>query len=147
MRTAHTDVDTVANTGAGVFGFGIFEQVRAPQSPAYTEDMDEEANVTVNDIPDGATIVDVREDDEWEAGHIEGAFHVPLGELPGRLDDLPLDDDMYVICRTGGRSNRAVAWLNQNGFDAFNVEGGMGAWNLDNGKPIVSETGEEPWVK
>ncbi|HJA61022.1 MAG TPA: rhodanese-like domain-containing protein [Candidatus Brevibacterium intestinavium] len=109
--------------------------------------MDEEVTVTVNDIPEGATIVDVREDDEWEAGHIEGAYHVPLGELPARLDDLPLDDDMYVICRTGGRSNRAVAWLNQNGFDAFDVQGGMGSWNLDNGKPIVSETGEEPWVK
>jgi len=121
--------------------------VRAPRLRAYTGAMDEEVTVTVNDIPEGATIVDVREDDEWEAGHIEGAYHVPLGELPARLDDLPLDDDMYVICRTGGRSNRAVAWLNQNGFDAFDVQGGMGSWNLDNGKPIVSETGEEPWVK
>ena len=91
--------------------------VRAPRLRAYTGAMDEEVTVTVNDIPEGATIVDVREDDEWEAGHIEGAYHVPLGELPARLDDLPLDDDMYVICRTGGRSNRAVAWLNQNGFD------------------------------
>lgn len=140
-------MDTVANTIAGVCGFGVFEQVRAPGLRAYTEAMDEETTVTVNDIPEGAAIIDVREDDEWEAGHIEGAVHVPLGELPGRLDDLPLDDDMYVICRTGGRSNRAVAWLNQNGFDAFNVQGGMGSWNLDNGKPIVSETGEEPWVK
>src|SRR5699024_9413881 len=61
--------------------------------------------------------------------------------------DLPLDDDMYVICRTGGRSIRAVAWLNQNGFDAFDVQGRMGSWNLDNGKPIVSQTGDEPWVK
>ena len=121
--------------------------MHSSSASAYTGAMDEEVTVTVNDIPEGATIVDVREDDEWEAGHIEGAYHVPLGELPARLDDLPLDDDMYVICRTGGRSNRAVAWLNQNGFDAFDVQGGMGSWNLDNGKPIVSETGEEPWVK
>ncbi|GAA0036615.1 hypothetical protein JCM18882A_25210 [Brevibacterium metallidurans] len=106
-----------------------------------------EPSVTVTEIPDGAAIIDVREDDEWEAGHIEGAIHVPLGELPERLDDLPLDDDMYIICRTGGRSLRATAWLNLNGFDAFNVEGGMGSWNIDNGKPIVSETGQEPWVK
>ncbi len=63
-----------------------------------------EPSVTVTEIPDGAAIIDVREDDEWEAGHIEGAIHVPLGELPERLDDLPLDDDMYIICRTGGRS-------------------------------------------
>lgn len=106
-----------------------------------------EESVSVNEIPEGAAIIDVREDDEWQAGHIEGALHVPLGDLPTRLDDLPLDDDMYVICRTGGRSNRAVAWLTNNGFDAFNVAGGMGSWNLDHGKPIVSETGEEPWVK
>ncbi|EKU47525.1 MULTISPECIES: rhodanese-like domain-containing protein [Brevibacterium] len=106
-----------------------------------------EPSVTVTEIPDGAAIIDVREDDEWEAGHIEGAIHVPLGELPERLDDLPLDDDMYIICRTGGRSLRATAWLNLNGFDAYNVEGGMGSWNIDNGKPIVSETGQEPWVK
>ena len=113
---------------------------------AYTGVMDEDA-VSVNEIPDGAAIVDVREDDEWEAGHIDGAIHVPLGDLPTRLDDLPLDDDLYVICRTGGRSNRAVAWLNSNGFDAYNIAGGMGSWHLDNGKPIISGTGEEPWVK
>ena len=108
--------------------------------------MDEES-VSVTEIPDGAAIIDVREDDEWEAGHIDGALHVPLGDLPTRLDDLPLDDDMYVICRTGGRSRRAVAWLTTNGFDAINVTGGMGSWSLEHGKPIVSETGEDPWVK
>lgn len=107
--------------------------------------MDEEL-VSVNDIPEGAAIIDVREDDEWAAGHIDGALHVPLGDLPTRLDDLPLDDDMYIICRTGGRSHRAVAWLSNNGFDAFNVASGMGSWNLDHGKPIVSENGQEPWV-
>jgi rhodanese-related sulfurtransferase len=144
---ARTAVKRVANTMTDMRRFGISGQVRALGLRAYTEVMDEDTTVTVNDIPEGAAIIDVREDDEWEAGHIEGAIHVPLGELPGRLDDLPLDDDMYVVCRTGGRSNRAVAWLNQNGFDAFNVDGGMGSWNIDNGKPIVSETGEEPWVK
>src|SRR5699024_10918118 len=121
--------------------------VRAPRLRAYTGAMDEEVTLTVNDIPEGATIVDVREDDEWEAGHIEGAYHVPLGELPARLDDLPLDDDMYVVCRTRARPTPAGAWLPPHGFDAVNVAGGMGSWTLDNGKPIVSESGEEPWVK
>lgn len=106
-----------------------------------------ETSATVHDIPEGAHILDVREDDEWNAGHIEGALHIPLGDLPARYGEVPLDEDVYVICRTGGRSMRATAWLNDNGFDAYNVTGGMGAWNLDNGKPIVSETGEEPWVK
>ncbi|GAA2097647.1 MULTISPECIES: rhodanese-like domain-containing protein [Brevibacterium] len=104
-------------------------------------------STAVTEIPEGAPILDVREDDEWEAGHIEGAQHIPLGELPVRYGELPLDDDIYVVCRTGGRSRQAVAWLNQNGFDGINVNGGMGAWNLDHGLPIVSETGEEPWVK
>ena len=104
-------------------------------------------SVSVTEIPEGAPILDVREDDEWNAGHIDGALHIPLAEVPARLDDLPLDEDIYVICRTGGRSRQAVAWLNGNGFDAINVSGGMGSWNLDHGKPIVSETGEEPWVK
>ncbi|WP_029089545.1 rhodanese-like domain-containing protein [Brevibacterium album] len=104
-------------------------------------------SVAVTEIPEGAPILDVREDHEWEAGHIDGAQHIPLADLPARYGELPLDDDIYVVCRTGGRSRQAVAWLNQNGFDGINVSGGMGAWNLDHGKPIVSETGEEPWVK
>ncbi|WP_309131127.1 rhodanese-like domain-containing protein [Brevibacterium sp.] len=109
--------------------------------------MSDETSVQVTEIPEGAPILDVREDDEWQAGHIEGAIHIPLGDLPIRYGEVPLDEDVYVICRTGGRSRRAAAWLNGNGFDAINVNGGMGAWNLDHGKPIVSETGEEPWVK
>ncbi len=109
--------------------------------------MSDETSVQVTEIPEGAPILDVREDDEWQAGHIEGAIHVPLADLPARYGEVPLDEDVYVICRTGGRSRRAAAWLNENGFDAINVNGGMGAWNLDHGKPIVSETGEEPWVK
>lgn len=106
-----------------------------------------DSSVTVPEIPEGANILDVREDDEFDAGHIEGAQHIPLGDLPARYDEVPLDEDVYVICRTGGRSRKAAAWLNQNGFDAINVDGGMGSWNLDHGKPIVSEGGEEPWVK
>lgn len=106
-----------------------------------------EPHVPVTEIPEGAPILDVREDDEFAAGHIEGAQHIPLGDLPVRYGEVPMDVDVYVICRAGGRSRQAVAWLNANGFDAINVDGGMGAWNLDHGKPIVSETGEEPWVK
>ncbi|WP_349826916.1 rhodanese-like domain-containing protein [Brevibacterium litoralis] len=103
-------------------------------------------SVNVTEIPDDAPILDVREDDEWKSGHIDGAQHIPLGDLPARYGEVPMDEDLYVICRSGGRSRQAVAWLNQNGFDAINVNGGMGAWNLDHGKPIVSETDQEPWV-
>ena len=102
------------------------------------DNVDNLPSADVSEIPEDAKILDVREDFEWEAGHIDGAQHIPLGDLPVRYGEVPLDEDVYVICRSGGRSVRATTWLNQNGFDAINVGGGMGAWNLDNGMPIVS---------
>ena len=96
-------------------------------------------------VPPDAQLLDVREDDEWEAGHVEGALHVPMSEVPQRLDELP-EGETYVVCRSGGRSARVVAWLAQNGYDAVNVDGGMGAW-AEAGRPMVSETGEEPFVR
>lgn len=103
-------------------------------------------SVSVTEIPAGAPILDVREDYEFIAGHIDGARHIPLTDLPARYGEVPLDEDVYVICRSGGRSRKAVEWLNNNGFDAINVDGGMGAWNLDHGKPIVADNGEDPYV-
>lgn len=103
-------------------------------------------SVAASAVPAAAHIVDVREDDEWVAGHVEGAQHIPLADVPVRLGEIPADADVYVICRSGGRSSRAVAWLSQNGVDAVNVDGGMGAW-ADAGRPMVSETGAEPFVR
>ncbi len=96
-------------------------------------------------VPADAAILDVREPDEWAAGHVDGAVHIPLMELPARTGDLP-EGELYVICRSGGRSARAVAWLGQNGFDAVNVDGGMGAWQAA-GREMVSDTGEAPTVR
>ena len=105
-------------------------------------------SVSVTEVPEGAYVVDVREDDEWVAGHIDGALHIPLGDVPVRYGEIEADGDtpVYVICRAGGRSSRAVAWLSQNGVDAVNVDGGMGAW-ADAGRPMVSETGADPVVR
>jgi rhodanese-related sulfurtransferase len=97
-------------------------------------------------IPAAAVFLDVREPDEWQAGHIEEATHIPLADLPGRIGELSPDDDLVVICRSGARSGRAVAWLNQNGFDALNFDGGMVAWAAS-GRKMVSETGEAPAVR
>ncbi|WP_374971374.1 rhodanese-like domain-containing protein [Terrabacter sp. BE26] len=84
---------------------------------------------TVSELPDDAVLVDVREADEWAAGHAPGAVHIPLGELPGRLGELPeTDDAVAVVCRSGGRSARAVQWLAHQGYDVVNVEGGMLEW-------------------
>jgi rhodanese-related sulfurtransferase len=62
----------------------------------------------VTELANDAPVVDVRERYEWDAGHIEGARHIPLGELPNRLDELPRDADVVFYCQTGGRSSRAL---------------------------------------
>ena len=107
--------------------------------------------VAARDVPADAVVLDVREDHEWVVGHIEGATHIPMGELPGRFGELSeLADDtageVVVVCRSGGRSARVVAWLAQYGVDAVNLDGGMGAWAAA-GRPMVSETGGVPVVR
>lgn len=84
--------------------------------------------------------VDVREPDEWSAGRIEGARHIPLEQLPGRLDELDRDRPTVMVCRSGGRSGRATAFLAAQGFDAHNLEGGMKAWR-DAGLPFPAPDG------
>lgn len=97
---------------------------------------------SVSELPgDGLALLDVREPDEWAAGHAPGAVHIPLGELParvGELNALPDDKPLYVVCRSGGRSARATAWLNASGWDAVNVAGGMISWHSE-GRPVVGE--------
>lgn len=105
---------------------------------------------SVPDMPkQGLSLLDVREPDEWAAGHAPEAVHIPLGELPGRLDELagfPDDQPLYVVCRTGGRSAQATAWLNANGWDAVNVAGGMKSWQTE-GRTLVGDgAGAEPQV-
>lgn len=98
-------------------------------------------SVSVNDLSDDAVLVDVREPDEWAAGHAPGAVHLPLGDLPSRVGELPeTDDALPVVCRSGGRSSRAVQWLVQQGYDVVNVEGGMRAWH-EAGKPMTTGAG------
>src|SRR5258707_4306171 len=79
-------------------------------------------------VPQGAWLLDVREDEEWAAGYAPGARHIPLGELGARSDELPQDGAVYVICRSGHRSARAAQALANAGWDAINVAGGMQDW-------------------
>ncbi|MCQ4086037.1 rhodanese-like domain-containing protein [Saccharibacillus sp. JS10] len=75
-------------------------------------------------------MIDVREPDEVAQGMIEGAVHIPLGELAGRVDELDPDREIVFICRSGYRSERACEYLQQSGFDqVVNLEGGMIAWS------------------
>ena len=94
--------------------------------------------VGVADLPAGAVLLDVREDDEWNAGHAPEAQHVPMSQLTGRLQEVPDADPLYVICRSGGRSARVVAFLAQQGLQAVNVAGGMQSWAAA-GRPMVAE--------
>ena len=105
----------------------------------------ESAEISVRELPVDRVLLDVREDDEWAAGHAPDAVHVPMTELAARLDEVPEADPLYVICRSGGRSQRVAQYLNANGWDAINVAGGMSAWAAV-GLPVVSETGAEPEV-
>jgi rhodanese-related sulfurtransferase len=102
-------------------------------------------SVDPTQVPPDAVLLDVREPDEWQAGHIEGALHIPLAQLPLRTGELP-DGELFVVCRSGGRSARAVAWLGQHGYSAVNLDGGMGAWAAA-GREMVSDTGEAPTVR
>ena len=74
------------------------------------------------------TLVDVRERDEWRAGHAPGARHIPLGELPARLAALPRERPIAFVCRSGGRSSVAVELAARNRVEALNVDGGLIAW-------------------
>jgi molybdenum cofactor guanylyltransferase len=76
----------------------------------------------------GEPLFDVRQPDEYDQGHAPGARLVPLGEVPERVDEFPTDRTVYVICRSGGRSAKAVEHLRANGVDAVNVAGGTLAW-------------------
>ena len=100
---------------------------------------------SVDQVPPDAVLLDVREDDEWAAGHAPQAVHIPLGELAGRVGEVPQDGEVYVVCRMGGRSARATAYLNQNGWDAVNVAGGMQVWHQQ-GFPLVAADGVVPEV-
>jgi rhodanese-related sulfurtransferase len=101
--------------------------------------------VDVATLPADAYLIDVREDDEWQAGHAPEAVHLPLSELVARMEEVPADRDVYVICKVGGRSEQAVRYLNQAGRTTVNVSGGMLAWHAA-GKPMVSESGGQPFV-
>ena len=102
----------------------------------------------VADLPERAVLLDVRENDEWAAGHAPGAVHVPMGQVAQRLDELTTvfpDRSVHVVCRSGGRSARVTAYLKQAGWAAVNVDGGMRAWAAA-GRPMVAESHTTPRI-
>jgi len=89
-------------------------------------------------LPDNVVLLDVREDDEWAAGHAPDAVHIPMGEVPARLDELPAEGELLVTCKAGGRSARVVAFLQQAGRASVNLDGGMASWAAA-GRPLEAD--------
>jgi hydroxyacylglutathione hydrolase len=87
----------------------------------------------------GRRVLDVRRRPEWDSGHIEGATHVPLAQLPGRTGELDRAADWVVVCASGYRSGIATSVLERAGFPRVtNAAGGMDAWRRD-GLPIARD--------
>lgn len=89
---------------------------------------------------EGAVVVDVRETDEYVEGHVPGAIHIPLAMLPNRTDEVPQANPVFVICRSGQRSQVGAEVLAAQGRKAVSVAGGTLGW-IQAGRPII--TGSE----
>ena len=102
------------------------------------------AQITINDLPaefgTGSVLLDVRENDEWNRGHAADARHIPMGEVPARLDEIDRSSTLYVICKAGGRSAKVAHLLAQHGYEPINVNGGMLAW-AEAGRQVIAGNG------
>jgi rhodanese-related sulfurtransferase len=102
------------------------------------------AQTTVADLPaefgPETVLLDVRENDEWQRGHAGDARHIPMGEVPARVNEIDRQAKLYVICKAGGRSQKVAEYLAGNGYEPVNVSGGMLAW-ANAGRPVVTDDG------
>ena len=96
-------------------------------------------------LPAGLLVLDVREDDEWQAGHVAGSLHIPLMELGNRYGELPDAEQTLVVCRVGNRSAYAAGFLIQQGIDAVNLAGGLVAWEVA-GRALMADHDQPPQV-
>jgi rhodanese-related sulfurtransferase len=92
-------------------------------------------------VKEGAHLLDVREDEEWQAGHAPAARHLPMGQLSARLAEVPTDRTVVCVCRVGGRSGAVASALMAEGYDVRNLAGGMLAWEAV-GLPVVTDDGD-----
>jgi rhodanese-related sulfurtransferase len=98
------------------------------------EDMDAAAAFANKDE---VCYVDVREPYEWEAGHIDGSLHMPIGDIQNRFEELDRATPIVVVCQVGQRSALVSEFLATQGYDAQNLEGGLEAW-ASQGYPLVT---------
>lgn len=115
----------------------------APQSEAEADLVDTESAEAVLDLPvnidvqtvndikdrDDVVVIDVREQWEYDEAHIPGVLHLPMNDIPGKLDEIPTDKSVVLTCRSGNRSNQVTQYLQENGFEnVHNMLGGIVAW-------------------
>jgi rhodanese-related sulfurtransferase len=96
--------------------------------------------VTANRRVDELFLLDVREPAEWQAGHVVGSVHIPMAELGARQDELPADQPIVCVCRSGQRSGVVAGALERAGYDAENLDGGLLAW-VEARLPLVADDG------
>jgi rhodanese-related sulfurtransferase len=107
-----------------------------------TTDLDLTTSRGVFERRDGVAIVDVREPNEWDAGHVEGSTFIPLNRLLGGAgEDLPRDRPIVLVCRTGNRSEIATLLLKARGHEAYNLARGLEEWERE-GLPLVAPDGQ-----
>ena len=114
-----------------------------PGEPYYRVDSNE-AKSMLDSEPDNTVVVDVRRDDEWVTGHVSGAIHVPIDDLPGRMDEVPQDKKLLFICAAGVRSGLACEIAASMGYDSenlYNIEDGTPAWIASN---LPTSYGDDP---
>jgi rhodanese-related sulfurtransferase len=99
-----------------------------------------EVDALAERVAEGALVIDVREPDEYAAGHVPGAVLIPLATVADNLDRFRSDGPTYVICRSGARSMRACECAADEGYDVVNVAGGTGAWVASGNDVVVGES-------
>ncbi len=114
-----------------------------PGEPYYRVDSNEASSMLAAD-PDNTVVVDVRRDDEWVTGHVTGAIHINVDDLPGQMDRVPQDKKLLFICAAGVRSGLACELAASMGYDSgnlYNIEDGTPFW-IGGGHP--TSYGDDP---
>lgn len=103
-----------------------------------TDEPEIQVDEAISIVGGGGWLLDVREVAEWNSMHTPAAHLIPMSEIQSRVDEIPDDTTVYVICHSGARSARVAGYLRSEGLDAVNVAGGMLAWQAAGGQIAAS---------
>jgi rhodanese-related sulfurtransferase len=138
----------VVSTLTVMLAAGLFVSLALLHRPSAAPSAKPDANGVRNEsvawvkqaIAKGALVLDVRKDDEWSAGRLVNAVHIPLAQVQDRASELPKGRLVITVCKDGGRSYKAAYALHQQGYNAVNLAGGLTAWTAA-GLPLVTDSG------